>query len=224
LFFDMVRIHPARQVDRWQAKGAAAGPARHLPHGSGAAGSGPLFMLMRATGRGSISSILKLAVDVIWVLACAFLGFIWIIAAASIFSLATGGAPFLGIEQIAFDSPLKWAVTTLNGSILCIGAMVVCAYLRGVFETLVNRDPFVPENARRFGAIAIVLAVMEGTSMFLTTLISPLLSVLGLMGAGVRFVFPNINWPIWIAVVTLLVLAQVFREGAALREEQKMTI
>ena len=34
----------------------------------------------------------------------------------------------------------------------------------------------------------------------------------------------DINWPIWIAVLTLLVLAQVFREGAAMREEQKMTI
>jgi hypothetical protein len=29
---------------------------------------------------------------------------------------------------------------------------------------------------------------------------------------------------VWLAVVTLWVLAQVFREGAAMREEQKMTI
>jgi hypothetical protein len=180
-------------------------------------------MLMRATGRGSISSFLKLAVDVLWVVACALLGFIWIIAGISIYSMVTGGAPLLGIEKIAFDSPLKVAVWTLNGSILCIGGMIVCAYLRGVFETLVNRDPFVPENARRFSAIGIVLAIMEASSMFVTTVMSAILAGFGLMGQT-PFAFPNINLPVWFAVLTLLVLAQVFREGAAMREEQKMTI
>ena len=34
----------------------------------------------------------------------------------------------------------------------------------------------------------------------------------------------GVNLPIWFAVLTLFVLAQVFREGAAMREEQKMTI
>jgi hypothetical protein len=60
--------------------------------------------------------------------------------------------------------------------------------------------------------------------MFLTALIGPLLSLVGLGGESPAFVFPNINWPIWIAVVTLFILAQVFREGAMMREEQKMTI
>lgn len=180
-------------------------------------------MLMRATGRGSISSFLKLAVDVAWVVACALLGFIWIIAIASVFYIASGGQPFLGIERMAFDNPLKIAVWTLNGSILCIGAMIVCAYLRGVFETLVARDPFVPENARRFAAIGIVLAVMEGASMFVTAAVSAIFSLAGLMDEA-PFGLPNINFPVWFAVLTLLVLAQVFREGAAMREEQKMTI
>ena len=108
--------------------------------------------------------------------------------------------------------------------LICIGAMVVCAYLRGVFETLVARDPFVPENARRFAAIGIVLAIMEGASMFVTTLASLLLAGMGLAGESPPLMFPRVNWPVWFAVLTLLVLAQVFREGAALREEQKMTI
>jgi hypothetical protein len=217
----MVRIYPARQAGRWQ--GAAAGTIGRDQRGAGRFGA-LIFMLMRATGRGSISSILKLVVDVIWVIACAMLGFIWIIAGASIISLMTGGAPFLGIERLAFDSPLKWAVWTLNGSIIGIGVMVVCAYLRGVFETLVEGDPFVPGNARRFASIAIVLAIMEGSSMFITTLVGPILAAMGLLGETMPFVFPNVNLPIWIAVVTLLILAQVFREGAAMREEQKMTI
>jgi len=181
-------------------------------------------MLMRAIGRGSISSFLKIAVDVVWVIACAVLGFIWIIAAISIYYMATGGEPFLGVERIAYDNPRDVAVLSLNGSLLCIGAMIVCAYLRGVFETLVEGDPFVPQNAHRFNAIAVVLALMEGASMFVTTLVRLLLGAFGLNGASELSLLPKINWPVWFAVLTLLVLAQVFREGAAMREEQKMTI
>ena len=104
--------------------------------------------------------------------------------------------------------------------------MIVCAYLRGVFETLVNRDPFVPENAKRFAAIGFVLAAMEGASMFAATLVRLVFGVFAPVdeAAPFRFPIPNINWPVWFAVLTLLVLAQVFREGAAMREEQKMTI
>jgi hypothetical protein len=110
------------------------------------------------------------------------------------------------------------------GSILCVGAMIVCAYLRGVFETLVAGDAFVPENARRFGAIAIVLAAMEASAMFLATVTRLIFGAFAPSGQTVAFTFPNINLPIWFAVLTLFVLAQVFREGAAMREEQKMTI
>jgi hypothetical protein len=181
-------------------------------------------MLMRATGRGSISSFLKLAVDIAWVVACAVLGFIWIIVGISVFSIVSGGTPFLGFEKVAYDNPRDIAVFSLNGSILCIGAMIVCAYLRAVFETLVERDPFVPDNARRFRAIALVLAVMEGSSMFVTTLVRVALGAFGVAGSAEASIIPKINWPVWFAVLTLLVLAQVFREGAAMREEQKMTI
>lgn len=181
-------------------------------------------MLMRATGRGSISSFLKLAVDVAWVVACALLGFIWIIAAFSIYYLATGDLLFPLFERIVVSTPRDLVVWSLNGSILCVGAMIVCAYLRGVFETLVARDPFVPENARRFAAIGIVLAVMEAASMFVTTIASLLLAALGLAGESPPLMIPKVNWPVWFAVLTLLVLAQVFKEGAAMREEQKMTI
>ncbi len=180
-------------------------------------------MLISATGRGSISSFLKVAVDVAWVVACALLGFIWIIAGISVIYIVTGGQPMMGFEQMAYESPRTVTQWTLVGTILCVGVMIVCAYLRGVFETLVKRDPFVPENAKRFIAIAIVLALMETTSMFISALVGLVFSLLGL-SAWEQFKLPNLNLPVWFAVLTLLVLAQVFREGAAMREEQKMTI
>lgn len=181
-------------------------------------------MLMRATGRGSISSIMKLAVDVVWVVACAALGFIWILAAFAFYSLVTGQANVLDLGQNRLNTPRDLTVWVALGSILAIGIMIVCAYLRGVFETLVARDPFVPENAKRFTAIGIVLAVMEGAGMFVAIIVRLAFDVFSPSGDGAAFRFPNINWPVWVAVLTLLVLAQVFREGAAMREEQKMTI
>jgi hypothetical protein len=181
-------------------------------------------MLMRATGRGSISSLLKVAVDVLWVLACAALGFIWIIAAFAIYSIVTGNSTLLNLGQYQLTTGRELTIWIAMGSILSIGVMIVCAYLRGVFETLVARDPFVPENAKRFTAIGIVLAIMEASGMFVAMIVNVAFGVFTTNGAALPFRFPNINWPIWIAVLTLLVLAQVFREGAAMREEQKMTI
>ena len=85
------------------------------------------------------------------------------------------------------------------------------------------RDPFVPENAKRLAAIGIVLAVMEALRMFLGMIVNLAYGVFSSSGEPIPW-FPTFNWPVWIAVITLLILAQVFREGAAMREEQKMTI
>ncbi len=162
-------------------------------------------------------------------MACALLGFIWIIAAFAIYSIVTGNLTFSDMVgpdgENKLGTPLGLSTMDVAiGSILCVGVMIVCAYLRGVFETLVAGDPFVPENARRFTAIAAVLAIMEASAMFVAAIVSLVFSILAPSGQAIAFQFPNINWPVWFAVLTLWVLAQVFREGAAMREEQKMTI
>jgi len=179
---------------------------------------------MRAIGRGSISSILKVAVDVAWIIACALLGFIWIISAISIFTLSSGGEPMPLFERIAITEPHRIVAWTLVGTLFCVGAMIICAYLRGVFETLVAGDPFVPENARRLRSIGIVLAVIEIIRMFVSVIGQLVLGALGLNGEEGAAIAFSVNFPVWFSVLTLVVLAQVFSEGAALREEQKMTI
>jgi hypothetical protein len=182
-------------------------------------------MVISATGRGSISSFLKLAVDVTWVIACALLGFICIVAALIVYTLVSGQPTFIEVEQAAHSGPGDLAAWAIVGAIQCIGVMMVCSWLRGFFDTLVKRDPFVPENARRLSLIGATLAGMEAAGM--------------LAGAGIRLGFAllgpstdadgavleiRLNGSVWFAVLTLLVLSQIFREGAAMREEQKMTI
>ena len=135
-------------------------------------------------------------------IACALLGFIWIIAAFAIYGLVTGNPTFLDVVGPSgankLGTPLGLSIWIAIGSILCIGVMIVCAYLRGVFETLVAGDPFVPENATRFTAIAIVLAVMETSAMFVAAIVSLVFGVLAPSGPPVAFQFPNIKSKIYI--------------------------
>lgn len=177
-------------------------------------------MKISAIGRGSISSLLKVTVDIAWVLACVALGFIWIVTGISLLAMANGGGVLGVFSDVAIHEPAKLAGWTLGGSIVSVCVMIVCAYLRGVFETLVEGDPFVPANARRFRLVAITLAVMELSRVGIQ------LVVQGLLGGGSTPIdwTQAVNLPIWFAIVTLFVLAQVFHEGAAMREEQKMTI
>jgi hypothetical protein len=184
------------------------------------------LMRISAIGRGSISSFLKVAVDIAWVLACAALGFIWIVTAVAVFSMITGGhiAMFEHIDVSQPGGIVRW---TVQWSIACIGAMIVCAYLRGVFETLINGDPFVPDNARRLRAIAIVLAVLELVRMTISLIVQIVLGAFGVASTAsgaAPAIGVQLNLSVWFSVLTLVVLAQVFSEGAALREEQKMTI
>jgi len=182
-------------------------------------------MVISATGRGSISSFLKLAVDVAWVVSCALLGFICIVAALVAYTLVSGQPTFIEVEQASHSAPRDLAAWALVGAIQCIGVMMVCGWLRGFFETLVQRDPFVPENARRLSLIGAALAGMEAAGMLAATGIRLGFALLDPSteagGSGLEI---RLNVSVWFAVLTLLVLAQVFREGAAMREEQKMTI
>ena len=73
-------------------------------------------MLMRATGRGSISSLLKVAVDVLWVVACAALGFIWIIAAFAIYSLVTGNPTLLNFKDYQLTTGRDLTIWIAAGS------------------------------------------------------------------------------------------------------------
>lgn len=182
-------------------------------------------MQMRALGRGSISSFLKVIVDIGWVAACSVLGFIWILTIVSVIARLDPANPVAEwFHRVTIDDPRRLAMWALLGTVFCVGAMAVSAYLRGVFETLVAGDPFVPENARRFRRIAVVLAVMEILRLAISALVLILLAVFGVTEESQASISINVNLSVWFAVLTLVVLAQVFDEGARMREEQKMTI
>ncbi|MFC7292381.1 DUF2975 domain-containing protein [Hirschia litorea] len=184
----------------------------------------------RALGRGSLSSILKVLVDIFWIGACAVLGFVWIVTLISIIAMIGGGEVENSVlGKISLHAhPFKMTSLALVGTVLCVGIMCIASNLRGVFETLVDGDPFVPDNAHRFRVIALILAILELARILVDPMIAFLLNIFGvdidLQPMSIFTRLMGTNFITWGAVLILVVLSQVFDEGARLREDQQMTI
>jgi len=181
---------------------------------------------MRALGPGSVSSFLKVILDVVrWVL---------------FVSAGAGGLGILAVLLLSFNPDLlgdavdiggvhlegAWLGPLLAGTLLVwvlymAGAIVIVGRLRRIFQTLIAGDPFHPDNVRRLRVIGAALAVLE-LGRYLTAatlhLVSRALHLERLHVGG------EINLTTWFAVLVIVVLAEVFREGARLRGEAELTI
>ena len=183
---------------------------------------------MRTLGPGSLASLLKLLLDIVYFILWALLGLasliIVMIVAGGIYRLL-GVGPDLpqGLQQfLAMD-----VVIALPMAIVALGAIIfIIDRLRRIFRTLTDGDPFVPENAVHLRAIALGVAVYQALSYASHGVIALVFTLSGSPVAGGGRVFGDfsLNLGAWFAVIAFLVLAEVFREGARLREEQKFTI
>jgi len=174
---------------------------------------------VKALGKNSIATIL----NGILVLASWFL---WLALGA----LFLFGIPimivdsFVDISWVSNETSMTVILTfSVMFAIVVFAIQVVISQLRKIFLTLIQGDPFVPENAKRVRTIWMILAGFEILNMVFSSGI--LLAQQTYSGAfsGLKGEF-HINWVLWLAVVVLVVLAEIFNEGAKLRLEQKLTI
>jgi hypothetical protein len=177
---------------------------------------------MRALGPGSVSSFLKVILDVFhFVLWVAVAGVSVAIVAALLLSFRPEWlANFVSTDDLSIEG--AWvgptaAAVLLGADLYLGGAIIVVGRLRRIFQTLIGGDPFHPENAKRLRVIGVALAALQ----------------LGryAVAAGARWVFHglvrvdgSVSLTTWFAVLVILVLAEVFREGARLRGEAELTI
>jgi hypothetical protein len=146
-----------------------------------------------------------------------------LLAALSVYVYAASPSDTLmGVSVERID---PWYMTAF-AFVLAIGALVaallVVSRLRRIFATLSAGDPFVPENAEHLRVIAIVIAAFE-----VARLAAGAVAVWLLRGADVGTppqLQMEINVLVWFAVLSLVVLSEVFREGARLRADQQLTI
>jgi hypothetical protein len=171
---------------------------------------------MRALGPGSVSSLLKLVLDVISFALWVTVGGLLLAALLALLlptdlniwrEVATKGprGPMLAAGLLAFS--------------LYVGVVLfIVGRLQRIFVTLTVGDPFHPDNVSRLRAIGFSLAALELIN-YMVNLVS-------------GWLFPSqfktdhfpLNPTAWFAVLVVFVLAEVFREGARLRREAELTI
>ena len=184
---------------------------------------------MKALGQGSVTSVLRMVLGIAWYLCWALLAFasLVLVAAAAAFVMdILGYSPGPISRLLEALQHIGWVYPLFVAEI--VAAMVVIDRLRRVFSTLIAGDPFVPENARHLRVIAGAIASYQILRHLTQGAVAMLLTFLDMddpvIGGAQLDVTPNISLGAWFAVVTLLVFAEVFREGAKMRQEQKLTI
>lgn len=157
---------------------------------------------------------------VIWIAVVSGIIAFVLIGAGLVGSLNGGVMKVPGMEAYVDGVKPGQFVAGLAGlAVFAPGIIYVCMQLRRILSTLAQGDPFVPENGPRLTRIAIAIALVE-LGRYVTVILLNAFVDLG-SDQPVRL---SINLAAWAAVVALFVLAQVFREGSRLREEEKMTI
>lgn len=178
---------------------------------------------MRALGPGSVSSFLKIILDVVYYA-------LWVlIGAVSTFALVTllfsfnpgllaGWIPFSDSLARVVERGPAFATVLIAGAAYMGGVLAIVDILRRIFMTLTAGDPFHPENVRRLRLVGMIFGGLE---------IGRYLVAAGLammMPGQVKTVEGALNLTTWFAVLVIFVLAEVFREGARLRNEAELTI
>ena len=173
---------------------------------------------MRALGPGSVSSLLKVILDVV------YLG-LWIgVGALALITLAAILLSFnpdlitsLSIQNgVLSRGPVMIGGLTAAG-LYTAGVLVIVARLRQIFLTLTAGDPFHPDNVARLRVIGLVLAGLEMGRYAVWAAGAWLIP-------GQNRVEPSLSLTAWFSVLVVFVLAEVFREGARLRREAELTI
>lgn len=177
---------------------------------------------MRAMGPGSVSSLLKTALDVVYLIFWGFGALLTagaLVAAAVPFDpnlVATGGEG-ANMVQIQLTKPIVVG-GLLMAAVYFAVLVVVIGQLRRVFATLSVGDPFHPNNVNRLRLIALGLVGLE----FLNIIVR----------MAVRHFLPGVPQDLsllsgataWLAILVVVALVLVFREGARLRREAELTI
>ncbi|THD74372.1 MAG: DUF2975 domain-containing protein [Phenylobacterium sp.] len=174
---------------------------------------------MRALGPGSVSSFLKIILDVVYVTLWVGVGAVTLlVVAALLFSFNPDllDDASLASSQLAKLGPAMTGVL-LAADLYMAGVLVIVGLLRRIFTTLTAGDPFHPDNVRRLRLIGGILAALE-LGRYAFWAIGAWLLV------GVSKGQPSIALNTWFSVLVVFVLAEVFREGARLRREAELTI
>lgn len=193
-------------------------PSLRVPRWPPAVLTGPV----RALGHGSVSSLLKIALDVAFVLLALITLILFAGLVAALFVPIDRMNLTVSNEAGGVQQSLTRPLVLFGLGILFAwfgGFLLIVRQLRKIFRTLTQGDPFQPENVSRLRQIGLTLATVTAGAWVAQSVIAVRLApgVLDRQGAGALLT------PIF-SVLVVFVLAEVFREGARLRRESELTI
>ncbi|RDC65441.1 DUF2975 domain-containing protein [Adhaeribacter pallidiroseus] len=117
---------------------------------------------------------------------------------------------------IGFNLLVMWVAFTISLSITYL--------LRQLFRSLAQNNPFVLENAQRLRIIAILIMVTSFTTFAHDAIVNWFLQQNFLLsGSGIR-AHLVIDLKTLFAGLIVLVIAEIFRIGAQMKEEQELTV
>ena len=197
---------------------------------------------MKALGKGSIASIVQIGLRIAWVvlwicailLGVAALGYgVFVVATAT---GAIGGDLLSGDNHLRVNGEdvqfgdiagMSWPILVpafLIGAVAVVGALMIVWRLQRLFDSFSSGEPFRKENAHHLRAIWITMLGIELARYALLALTGVLLATTNTsLGEDAEFGV-RIDFSTWMSILILIVLAEVFREGARLKEEQELTI
>lgn len=182
---------------------------------------------MSETRKNSMAAVLSIVLRVIfWIAVIVGALSLALLSLGLIGSLNGGEIAIPGAKAVAGNVPVGQFVASIIYALLSFTTIAyVCYHLRDILETLAKGDPFVPENGPRLLRIALAMGAMEILRILALALVGASLDMGTKIGSDAEYVVSIMpNLALWGAILVLLILAQVFKEGTRLREEEKMTI
>ena len=172
---------------------------------------------MRAIGKGSLSSILAAGLHVtriiLWIgfigLSIAMVVIPFLSGVVSLAESASGGAVNADIDV----EPGDYIEVAYHFVTFAVMLFVVNRLLE-IMKTLRFGSPFVKENADRFRGVGYALLIGEGAKIAFG-----FLSLINDADADI-----DTSIITWLSIIAVFVLAEVFREGARMKEEQDLTV
>lgn len=161
---------------------------------------------------------LRRVISVLWFIT-------WALLIAFIVLFICSALAIAGIEPLKSQlfSDISPTTSIFSSLIMIVGAgafLIILKQLRLICHTLVMGDPFVPQNAQRLRTIWIAVAVAEIFRLVSGLVMSSMMSTDDL-DAELTL---DLRLFVWFLVLALITLSEVFREGARMRQEQKLTV
>jgi hypothetical protein len=193
---------------------------------------------MKALGQNSISSYLRIALDIARIVLIAALVALGIGAAAYLVGVYAIGHGWITPDELRNDhvkievsgdanNPLDWPTilpALIGAGISVGGALVIVDRLRAMFDSFRNNDPFRADNAGHLRVIWIALAAMELSKVVTYEMQIALTLAFSPGGLAHRAFSFSTDLTTWFMVFILMVLAEIFREGARLRDDHDLTV